>query len=33
MDTVRKIENTPTTGRRGGDRPLEEIKILKATLK
>ncbi|NPA66131.1 MAG: peptidylprolyl isomerase [Epsilonproteobacteria bacterium] len=33
MDTVRKIENTPTTGRRGGDRPLSEIKIKKAYIK
>jgi peptidylprolyl isomerase len=32
MDVVRKIENTPTTGRRGGDRPLQEIKIIKATM-
>ena len=33
MDSVRKIENTPTTGRRGGDRPLEEIKIVKIIIK
>ena len=33
MDTVRKIENTPTTGRSGGDRPLSEIKIKKAYIK
>ena len=27
MNVVRKIENVPTTGRRGGDRPLEKIEI------
>ena len=30
MGSVRKIETTPTTGRRGGDRPLERIEIIKA---
>ena len=30
MDTVRKIENVPTTGRAGNDRPLERIEIVKA---
>ncbi len=33
MDTVRKIENVPTTGRAGNDRPLEKIEILKAYIK
>ncbi len=33
MDTVRKIENTVTTGRRGGDRPLERQIIEKAYIK
>jgi peptidylprolyl isomerase len=33
MDTVNKLENVPTTGRYGGDRPLEVQKIIKAYLK
>jgi peptidylprolyl isomerase len=33
MDTVKKLNNVATMGRRGGDRPLETQKILKATLK
>lgn len=28
--TLKKLENAPTTGQRGGDRPLEEQKIIKA---
>ncbi len=32
MDTVRKLENVATTGRRGGDRPLERQVIKKAYL-
>lgn len=33
MDIVRKIENTPTTGRYGGDKPLNEQKIIGITIK
>lgn len=32
MDTVKKLENVPTMGRRGNDRPLEAQTILKATI-
>ncbi len=32
MDTVIKLENVPTSGRRGGDRPLEAQTIIKATI-
>lgn len=30
MDTVSKLENVPTSGRKGGNRPLKTQKILKA---
>ncbi len=33
MGAVRKIERTPTTGRSGGDRPIERIEIIKAYVK
>ncbi len=33
MENVTKLENVPTSGRRGGDRPLQEQKIIKAYLK
>jgi peptidylprolyl isomerase len=33
MDVVKKLENVATTGRRGGDRPLETQKIIKAYVK
>jgi len=33
MKVVRKIENVPTTGRSGGDRPLQRVEIIKAYLK
>ena len=32
MDTLAKLNNVPTNGQRGGDRPLQPQKILKATL-
>lgn len=32
MDTVRKLENVPTLGHRGNDRPRETQTIIKATL-
>lgn len=32
MDTVKKLENVPTAGRHGNDRPLEKQTILKATV-
>ncbi|MDX9965429.1 MAG: peptidylprolyl isomerase [Sulfuricurvum sp.] len=32
MDTLAKLNNVPTNGQRGGDRPLQAQKILKATL-
>jgi len=32
MKVVKKIENVPTTGRRGGDRPLERVEIISAEL-
>ena len=32
MGVVHKIENVPTSGRRGGDRPLERIEIVKAKI-
>jgi peptidylprolyl isomerase len=32
MDTVYKLEDVPTSGRRGGDRPLEKQTILKASV-
>lgn len=32
MDTLAKLNNVPTSGQRGGDRPLQPQKILKATL-
>ncbi|MEJ2468166.1 MAG: peptidylprolyl isomerase [Campylobacterales bacterium] len=32
MDTVYKRENVPTSGRRGGDRPLQKQTIVKATV-
>ena len=33
MDTIKKLNNVATTGRRGGDRPLERQEIIKAYLK
>jgi len=33
MDVLKKLEDVPTTGRRGGNRPLESQKIIKAYLK
>ena len=33
MDIVKKIENVPTSGRSGGDKPLSEQKILSITIK
>ncbi|QOG12667.1 peptidylprolyl isomerase [Arcobacter sp. FWKO B] len=33
MDIVRKIENTQTNGRNGGDKPLQTQKIIKAYIK
>ncbi len=30
MDVVKKIENVATTGRKGGDRPLEKVEIIRA---
>lgn len=33
MNTVKKLENVPTTGQAGGDRPLEEQKIIRAFVK
>ena len=33
MDVVEKLNNVPTSGRSGGDRPLETQKIIKATIK
>ena len=32
MENVYKLENVPTSGRSGGDRPLEEQAVLKATV-
>ena len=32
MENVYKLENVPTTGRNGGDRPLEKQTIVKATV-
>ena len=32
MENVRKLENVPTSGRGGGDRPLEKQTIIKATV-
>ena len=32
MDTLAKLNNVPTNGQRGGDRPLQSQKIIKATL-
>ncbi len=32
MDTLKKLNDVPTSGRYGGDRPLETQKIIKATL-
>lgn len=33
MDSVRKLESVPTSGRAGGDRPLQKQAIIKAYLK
>jgi peptidylprolyl isomerase len=33
FDTVRKLENVPTNGRQGGNKPLNEEKIIKAYIK
>ena len=33
MGAVRKIERVPTTGQRGGDRPLKRVEIVKAYIK
>lgn len=33
MDVVKKIENTPTSGRYGGDKPLEDQKIITIEIK
>lgn len=33
MNTLKKLESVPTSGREGGDRPLEEQKIIKAYVK
>ena len=33
MDVVKKLESVPTLGQSGGDRPLEEQKIIKAYIK
>jgi peptidylprolyl isomerase len=33
MDSVKKLNNVATSGRRGADRPLETQKIIKATVK
>lgn len=33
MDVVKKIENVPTSGQYGGDKPLSEQKILSITIK
>jgi len=33
MDTLMKLNDVATSGRYGGDRPLETQKIIKATLK
>jgi len=33
MDTLKKLNNVATSGRRGGDRPLERQEIIKAYLK
>lgn len=33
MSSVKKLENVATTGRRGGDRPLEKQEIIKAYIK
>ncbi len=33
MDTVKSLENVPTSGRYGGDKPLAEQKILSITIK
>jgi peptidylprolyl isomerase len=32
MDTLKKLNNVPTSGRRGGDRPLVKQEIIKATV-
>jgi len=32
METVRKLENVPTSGRSGGDRPLQKQTIIKAAV-
>ena len=33
MDVVKAIENVPTSGRSGGDKPLSEQKIISITIK
>lgn len=33
METVRRIERVPTTGHKGGDRPIERVEIIKAYVK
>lgn len=33
LDIVQKLENVPTSGQRGGDRPLETQKIISITIK
>jgi peptidylprolyl isomerase len=33
MDVLNKLDNVPTSGRSGGDRPLQEQHIIKAYLK
>ena len=32
IDVVDSIANTPTSGRTGGDRPIEDVRIIKARL-